>query len=50
MAAGKLATDEMIKLSGLRWSSEFKVPALSAMTTRALARVFQVRMTGMEVA
>lgn len=42
--AGKLATDEMIKLSGYRWSSEFKVPALAAMTTRALARVFQVHM------
>ncbi len=42
ITAGKLATDEMIKLSGNRWSSEFKVPALAAMTSRALARVFQV--------
>jgi CO/xanthine dehydrogenase FAD-binding subunit len=50
LAAGKLATDEMVKLSGLRWSSEFKVPALAAMTTRALAKVFQVRMAGMEAA
>jgi CO/xanthine dehydrogenase FAD-binding subunit len=50
LAAGKLATDEMIKLSGLRWSSEFKVPALAAMTTRALAKVFQVNMGGMEAA
>jgi CO/xanthine dehydrogenase FAD-binding subunit len=50
LAAGKLATDEMVKLSGLRWSSEFKVPALAAMTTRALARVFQVNMGGMEAA
>jgi CO/xanthine dehydrogenase FAD-binding subunit len=41
-AAGKLATDEMIKLSGTRWSSEFKVPALATMTIRALAQVFQV--------
>jgi CO/xanthine dehydrogenase FAD-binding subunit len=49
-AAGKLATEEMIKLSGYRWSSEFKVPALAAMTTRALARVFQVKMNGMEAA
>jgi len=48
LAAGKLATEEMIKLSGYRWSSEFKVPALAAMTTRALARVFQVKMDGME--
>ncbi len=48
--AGKLATDEMIKLSGLRWSSEFKVPALAAMTTRALARVFNVKMGEMESA
>lgn len=39
-AAGKLATDEMIKLSGYRWSSEFKVPALSSMTIRALAQIF----------
>jgi CO/xanthine dehydrogenase FAD-binding subunit len=50
LAAGKLATEEMIKLSGYRWSSEFKVPALAAMTTRALARVFQVKMNGMEAA
>ncbi len=47
---GKLATDEMIKLSGLRWSSEYKVPALAAMTTRALARVFQINMGEMEAA
>ncbi len=46
--AGKLATDEMIKLSGYRWSSEFKVPALAAMTTRALARVFDVNMGALE--
>jgi carbon-monoxide dehydrogenase medium subunit/xanthine dehydrogenase FAD-binding subunit len=47
-AAGKLATAEMIKLSGQRWSSEFKVPALTAMTARALARVFQVSLEKME--
>ncbi len=40
--AGRLATEEMVKLSGYRWSSEFKVPALAAMTTRALSRVFGV--------
>ncbi|NMB54663.1 MAG: hypothetical protein GYA15_08165 [Leptolinea sp.] len=43
-AAGKLAIGEMIKLSGYRWSSEFKVPALATMTTRVLANVFQVPM------
>lgn len=43
LAAGKLATEEMIRLSGYRWSSEYKVPALAAMTSRALSRVFQVR-------
>jgi len=41
-AAGKLATEEMIKLSGYRWSSEFKVPALTAMTIRVLSRIFNV--------
>jgi CO/xanthine dehydrogenase FAD-binding subunit len=50
LTAGKLATDEMTRLSGVRWSSEFKIPALAAMTTRALARVFQVKMTEMETA
>ncbi len=44
-AAGNLATEEMIKLSGYRWSSEFKVPALAAMTTRVLSRVFNVDAT-----
>ena len=43
LAAGRLATEEMIKLSGYRWSSEFKVPALAAMSTRALSRVFKVK-------
>lgn len=42
--AGKLAAEEMIKLSGYRWSSEFKVPALAAMTTRVLSRVFEISM------
>jgi CO/xanthine dehydrogenase FAD-binding subunit len=48
LEAGKLATDEMIKLSGNRWSSEYKVPALAAMTSRALAKVFQVSLEKME--
>ncbi|NLF51031.1 MAG: hypothetical protein GX577_07825 [Leptolinea sp.] len=40
--AGKLATEEMTRLSGLRWSSDFKIPALAAMTTRALSKVFNL--------
>ncbi len=40
--AAKLTTDEMIRLSGYRWSSEFKIPALTAMTTRVLEQVFTV--------
>jgi xanthine dehydrogenase iron-sulfur cluster and FAD-binding subunit A len=39
-AAAKLAADEMVRQSGWRWSSEFKVPALTAMVARALGRVF----------
>ena len=38
--AGKTTVEEMIRLSGRRWSSEFKVPALEAMTARVLAQVF----------
>ncbi len=48
--AGVLATEEMIRLSGYRWSSEFKVPALSSMTTRALSRVFKVTTDHLETA
>jgi CO/xanthine dehydrogenase FAD-binding subunit len=44
-AAGELAASEMVRLAGRRWSSEFKVPALTAMTARAFGRVF-----GLEVA
>jgi nicotinate dehydrogenase FAD-subunit len=40
--AGKLAVEEMIHLSGYRWSSEFKTPALTNLTIRALCRVFQI--------
>jgi len=39
-SAARLAADEMIRLAGRRWSSEFKEPALTAMTARALAQVF----------
>jgi CO/xanthine dehydrogenase FAD-binding subunit len=38
--AGQLAADEMTRLAGHRWSSEFKDPALRALTARVLARVF----------
>lgn len=40
-SAARLAADEMTRLSGRRWSSEFKEPALIAMTARALAQVFE---------
>lgn len=39
--AAQLTVDEMIRLAGYRWSSEFKVPALTAMTGRVLAQVFE---------
>lgn len=37
----KMVVDEMIRLSRFRWSSEYKVPALTAMTERALMQVFE---------
>jgi CO/xanthine dehydrogenase FAD-binding subunit len=40
-SAARLAADEMTRLSGRRWSSEFKEPTLIAMTARALAQVFE---------
>ena len=40
-SSAKLSVDEMIRLSGYRWSSEYKVPALSAITERVLAQVFK---------
>lgn len=39
-AAAQKTVDEMIRLSGYRWSSEFKIPALTAMTIRVLEQVF----------
>jgi nicotinate dehydrogenase FAD-subunit len=39
-AAGALAVEEMSGVTGVRWSSEFKEPALQALVTRALQRVF----------
>jgi CO/xanthine dehydrogenase FAD-binding subunit len=41
--AARLAADEMTRLAGRRWSSEFKEPTLIAMTVRALAEVFEQR-------
>lgn len=41
-SAARLAAGEMIRLAGRRWSTEFKEPALMAMTARALAQVFEV--------
>jgi len=39
-SAAQLAVEEMARLAGRRWSSEFKEPALTAMTVRALTQVF----------
>jgi xanthine dehydrogenase iron-sulfur cluster and FAD-binding subunit A len=41
--AGRAAADEMRRLAGRRWSSEFKEPALEAMVARALRAVFDPR-------
>jgi CO/xanthine dehydrogenase FAD-binding subunit len=40
-SAARLAADEMTRLSGRRWSSEFKEPTLIAMVARALEKVFE---------
>lgn len=40
-AAARSVVDEMIQLTGRRWSTEFKEPALLAMTQRALLQVFE---------
>jgi len=39
-AAARLTADEMIRLAGRRWSTEFKQPALIAMVVRALTMIF----------
>jgi len=41
-AAARRVADEMIQLTGRRWSTEFKEPALLAMTQRALMQVFEI--------
>lgn len=38
--AGQIAVAEMLEITGKRWSSEFKEPALQAMVTRALLSLF----------
>jgi CO/xanthine dehydrogenase FAD-binding subunit len=42
-SAAQTAVDEMIRLSGVRWSSEFKMPALRVMTGRVLAEVLDLQ-------
>ena len=44
-AAGRAVADEMIRLSGRRWSTEFKEPAVIAMTRHALAQIFDTQDT-----
>jgi CO/xanthine dehydrogenase FAD-binding subunit len=40
--AGQAAVAEMLEVTGKRWSSEFKEPALQAMVARALMSVFNL--------
>jgi CO/xanthine dehydrogenase FAD-binding subunit len=39
-SVARLTADEMIRLSGRRWSTEFKEPALISLVQRALAQIF----------
>ena len=41
--AGLKVTEEMIRRTGIRWSTEFKKPALEAMVRQALGEVLEVR-------
>jgi CO/xanthine dehydrogenase FAD-binding subunit len=43
--AARVAVTEMTEITGKRWSSEFKEPALESMVLRALAQVFEARGT-----
>lgn len=45
-AAGRLTVTEMTQITGKRWSSEFKEPALLALATRALLQVFGLPWAG----
>jgi CO/xanthine dehydrogenase FAD-binding subunit len=38
--AGQLAVEEMARISGRRWSSEYKEPVLAALVVQALDQVF----------
>lgn len=38
--AGRLAVEEMARLTGKRWSSEFKEPAMKTLVVRALRTIF----------
>jgi CO/xanthine dehydrogenase FAD-binding subunit len=42
-----LVVEEMIRITGPRWSTEFKEPALVAMVCRALAQVFEAPVSGL---
>jgi nicotinate dehydrogenase FAD-subunit len=39
-SAAQMAVDEVVRIAGWRWSSEYKVPALHTMIMRALQQVF----------
>lgn len=41
--AARVAVAEMTEITGKRWSSEFKEPALESMVLRALAQVFEAQ-------
>jgi CO/xanthine dehydrogenase FAD-binding subunit len=43
--AARVAVEEMTAITGKRWSSEFKEPALKSMVMQALAQVFEPRET-----
>jgi CO/xanthine dehydrogenase FAD-binding subunit len=45
-AAAQVAVAEMNRITGLRWSSDYKMPALAALTARALGLVFDPQVDG----
>jgi len=44
--AGREVADEMIRVSGRRWSAEYKEPVISVLVKRALEKAFQKISTG----
>jgi xanthine dehydrogenase iron-sulfur cluster and FAD-binding subunit A len=44
--AGRMTIDEVRRISGVRWSSEYKEPALRAMVVSALGEVFERKTNG----